>query len=96
MSTTVTTPNLFPPRGSTNGTAPEKPIDAPTCAERAAEALAAARDTAEHVINEAGGGKVAALVDVARGYRELGVALSQHQGMTPRPPDDDRGQVRRR
>lgn len=94
-----TTAELFPPRASTMADPQAKaapPLTAPDCAARAAEALEAARVAADNVLDMHGAPKVTALVEVSRGYRELGVALSQHQAMTPRPPDDDRGVGRRR
>lgn len=71
--------------------APEKlpAITAPDCAEEAAAALRRATMAALGGVNGEAATRAEALVKVAAGWRELGVALDQHYGLN-RDTDDNK------
>ncbi len=80
MATTAETPAQGSP-GSLN------PITAPEAARNVSLALHAAAARARSLTPQEG---AEALIEIAREWRHLALALAQHQAMTPRPERDDR------
>ncbi len=68
-------------------TPPDEPLTAPAAVRGVHLALRAAAVQAR-ALPPAEAGDL--LIEIAREWRHLAVALAQHQGMTPRPKADDR------
>lgn len=73
---------------STPTSAVARPITAAECAERAAAVLRAAEEIATINAGPSAADQAAALALVADGWRNLGVAMTQHPLARPVPNDD--------